>query len=53
MGGSGLGLAIVKHAPQGHGGALRIKSKEGVGGTFTCHLPKSRVVAQAVAATIL
>lgn len=44
MGGSGLGLAIVKHALQRHDGTLEIKSKEGVGSTFTCHFPRSRVI---------
>lgn len=44
MGGSGLGLAIVKHALQRHGATLEIKSKEGVGSTFTCHFPYARVI---------
>lgn len=44
MGGSGLGLAIVKHALQRHDGTLEIKSEEGVGSTFTCHFPRSRVI---------
>lgn len=44
MGGSGLGLAIVKHALQRHEATLDIKSKEGVGSTFTCHFPRARVV---------
>jgi two-component system phosphate regulon sensor histidine kinase PhoR len=44
MGGSGLGLAIVKHALQRHDGTLEIKSKEGVGSTFTCHFPSARVI---------
>lgn len=44
MGGSGLGLAIVKHALQRHGGTLNIDSVEGVGSTFTCHFPRSRVL---------
>lgn len=44
MGGSGLGLAIVKHALQRHDATLEIKSKEGVGSTFTCHFPRARVV---------
>jgi len=44
MGGSGLGLAIVKHALQRHDATLEIKSKEGVGSTFTCHFPRARVI---------
>jgi two-component system, OmpR family, phosphate regulon sensor histidine kinase PhoR len=44
LGGSGLGLAIVKHALQRHDGALRIKSKEGAGSTFTCDFPPERIV---------
>jgi two-component system phosphate regulon sensor histidine kinase PhoR len=44
MGGSGLGLAIVKHALQRHEATLEIKSKEGVGSTFTCHFPRARVI---------
>jgi two-component system phosphate regulon sensor histidine kinase PhoR len=49
-GGSGLGLAIVKHALQRHGGSLAIESEEGVGSTFTCHFPLSRLVARSDAA---
>lgn len=44
MGGSGLGLAIVKHALQRHDGTLEIESQEGVGSTFTCHFPRTRVI---------
>jgi two-component system, OmpR family, phosphate regulon sensor histidine kinase PhoR len=44
MGGSGLGLAIVKHALQRHDGTLEVQSEEGVGSTFTCHFPRSRVI---------
>lgn len=43
-GGSGLGLAIVKHGLQRHGGRLTIESIEGLGSTFTCRFPPSRVV---------
>lgn len=46
MGGSGLGLAIVKHALQRHDGTLQIQSTEGVGSTFTCHFPRSRVLSR-------
>jgi two-component system phosphate regulon sensor histidine kinase PhoR len=48
-GGSGLGLAIVRHVLQRHGGELSIRSEEGQGSVFTCHLPASRLVPQAVA----
>ena len=39
MGGTGLGLAIVKHIINRHNGALDIKSKVGVGSTFSVYLP--------------
>ncbi len=51
MGGSGLGLAIVKHALQRHGGSLRIKSREGVGSTFTCDFPRARILSRDSKAT--
>ncbi len=51
MGGSGLGLAIVKHALQRHGGSLRIKSREGVGSTFTCDFPRERILSRDSKAT--
>lgn len=44
LGGSGLGLAIVKHALQRHEGTLTVESVEGIGSTFTCHFPPSRIV---------
>lgn len=50
MGGSGLGLAIVKHALQRHDATLQIQSKEGVGSTFSCHFPRSRVVPRSAGA---
>jgi two-component system phosphate regulon sensor histidine kinase PhoR len=53
MGGSGLGLAIVKHALQRHGGTLRVKSKEGVGSTFTCDFPSERIVPRQQQASVL
>jgi two-component system, OmpR family, phosphate regulon sensor histidine kinase PhoR len=46
MGGSGLGLAIVKHALQRHQGMMTIDSREGVGSTFACHFPSSRIAAR-------
>jgi two-component system phosphate regulon sensor histidine kinase PhoR len=42
-GGTGLGLAIVKHALQRHNATLGIQSQEGVGSTFSCHFPASRI----------
>jgi two-component system phosphate regulon sensor histidine kinase PhoR len=44
QGGTGLGLAIVKHALQRHGAELQIDSTEGVGSSFSCHFPSSRIV---------
>ncbi len=43
-GGTGLGLAIVKHVLLRHEGRLEIDSEPGVGSTFACHFPRSRVV---------
>lgn len=43
-GGTGLGLAIVKHALQRHDARLEIESELGVGSTFRCLFPASRVV---------
>lgn len=48
-GGSGLGLAIVRHVLQRHGGELSIRSEEGQGSVFTCHVPAARLVRPAVA----
>ena len=50
MGGSGLGLAIVKHALQRHDATLQIQSQEGVGSTFTCHFPRTRVLPRSAGA---
>ncbi|MGH8528635.1 MAG: phosphate regulon sensor histidine kinase PhoR [Nevskiales bacterium] len=42
-GGTGLGLAIVKHALEHHDARLTIESAVGVGSTFSCHFPVSRL----------
>jgi two-component system, OmpR family, phosphate regulon sensor histidine kinase PhoR len=42
-GGTGLGLAIVKHIMQRHGGELRVSSIQGLGSSFVCHFPNSRL----------
>ena len=39
QGGTGLGLAIVKHIVQRHQGELKIKSKVGIGSTFSALFP--------------
>jgi len=41
-GGSGLGLAIVRHVATNHGGQVSVRSREGMGSTFTLRLPRSR-----------
>lgn len=38
--GTGLGLSLVKHIVKNHGGTLHLKSRLGVGTTFTVNLPK-------------
>jgi two-component system, OmpR family, sensor histidine kinase SenX3 len=38
-GGTGLGLAIVKHVMAAHRGNVTVWSQEGVGSTFTLHMP--------------
>jgi two-component system phosphate regulon sensor histidine kinase PhoR len=43
-GGTGLGLAIVKHVLQKHDARLDIESVVGVGSTFRCAFPPSRLV---------
>jgi two-component system phosphate regulon sensor histidine kinase PhoR len=39
--GTGLGLSISKQIVQGHGGRVEVKSKLGVGTSFTVMLPRS------------
>lgn len=43
-GGTGLGLAIVKHIVQRHSGELRVSSIQGLGSSFICHFPNSRLL---------
>jgi two-component system sensor histidine kinase SenX3 len=50
-GGTGLGLAIVKHIAENHGGRVSVWSSEGVGSTFTLHLPTPPMAAAADAPT--
>jgi two-component system phosphate regulon sensor histidine kinase PhoR len=40
-GGSGLGLAIVKHILESHGQSIAVRSKIGIGSTFSFSLDKS------------
>lgn len=49
MGGTGLGLAIVKHALMRHDSELKVSSQLGHGSTFSCHIPRSRLIEQQVA----
>ncbi|HET8564785.1 MAG TPA: ATP-binding protein, partial [Candidatus Binatia bacterium] len=43
--GTGLGLSICKQIIQGHNGRIEVKSKMGVGTSFTIHLPRvSRIM---------
>lgn len=43
-GGTGLGLAIVKHVLNRHQAQLRIESELGIGSTFYCDFPSTRIV---------
>ena len=46
--GTGLGLSICKQIIQGHNGRIEVKSKMGIGTSFTLHLPRaSRTVPRA------
>src|SRR5512138_3305352 len=40
-GGTGLGLSICKQIIQGHNGRIEVKSKMGVGTSFTIHIPRT------------
>jgi len=42
-GGTGLGLAIVKHVLQRHDGELDIQSSDGIGSTFKCVFPNTKI----------
>ncbi len=42
-GGTVLGLSIVRHIVLEHGGAIDVRSEEGVGSTFTVRLPRVMV----------
>jgi len=39
--GTGLGLSISKQIIQGHNGRIEVKSKIGVGTSFTIHIPRT------------
>jgi signal transduction histidine kinase len=39
--GTGLGLSICKQIVQGHNGRIEVKSKMGVGTSFSVHLPRA------------
>jgi signal transduction histidine kinase len=39
--GTGLGLSICKQIVQGHNGRIEVKSKMGVGTSFTLYLPRT------------
>lgn len=40
LGGSGLGLSIVEQIVEKHQGKIEVESQEGMGTTFTLHIPK-------------
>jgi two-component system sensor histidine kinase SenX3 len=39
-GGTGLGLSIVRHVVQNHHGEITVRSREGIGSTFTFRVPR-------------
>jgi signal transduction histidine kinase len=43
--GTGLGLSICKQIIQGHNGRIEVKSKMGIGTSFTLHLPRASRIA--------
>jgi len=43
LGGAGLGLSIVKSICTAHGGAVKVRSKEGEGTQFTVEIPIARL----------
>lgn len=49
--GAGLGLAISYGIAQAHGGHLLVESQQGVGSTFTLHLPSAAAVPGVAEAT--